>query len=287
SYGGWWVALLTAAAAAAFRLSAGGLGVESEIAGIAISTIAGLGLASLHKERDLSLLRLCLLGLAASLSLTSVFLLPLPIALEAFQKIAAPFMAINLFGVIIAGETLNKYRQQVVRERALMRDTVTDPLTGLANRRVFDTYGPELAKLGLQKGGHYAIMLIDIDNFKSINDTFGHGCGDTVLRQISDIIVENARDDDLVARFGGEEMVLVLPGCDDASTKRVADRIRTSIETEPFELEGIRLRVTVSVGYIVIDNPHTAFWKAFNEADSALYRAKNGGRNRVEKALAA
>lgn len=287
SYGGWSVALMTAAAAAMFRIWAGGAGMESELVGIAISTAAGLGLAKLHAELDLSLPRLILLGLAASLSLVSVFLLPLSTALDVFQTIAAPFMAINLFGVIIAGETLNKSRQQKVREIEMVKDIATDPLTGLANRRVFDTRGPEMAREEIARGGHYAIMLIDIDNFKSINDTFGHGCGDQVLRQICDIIAANARENDLVARFGGEEMVLVLPGCEDASTKSVADRIRHSIESEKFDLEGIRLRVTVSIGYIVVQDQRTPFWKAFNQADSALYRAKNSGRNRVEKALAA
>ncbi|WP_193176434.1 GGDEF domain-containing protein [Oricola nitratireducens] len=287
SYGGVPAALLTAAAASGFRLMDGGIGLVSGLVGIGISTTIGLGLASLHKQRELSLLRLGLLGLAASLSLISVFLLPWSAATDIFQNIAAPFIAINLFGVIIAGETLNKFRKQVVREKALVRDTATDPLTGLANRRAFDVNGPEMARAEVEKGNRYAIMIVDVDNFKSINDTFGHANGDRVLCQICDIISANARGADLVARYGGEEIVLVLPGCDDAGTGSVADRIRSGVETGVFELQGIRLKVTVSIGYIVNADPMLSFQGAFDEADAALYRAKNAGRNRIEKALAA
>ena len=287
SYGGWTAGLLTAGAAVAFRLWDGGLGIAAGLTGIAISTMFGLALSGFSAKRDLSLVRLGVLGLAASASLVSVFLLPWSVAMAVFDKIAVPFVLINLFGVVIAGESLNKYRKRIVREKALVRDNATDPLTGLANRRTFDLKGPEMALGEMQKKGRYAVVVIDIDNFKGINDTFGHACGDRVLRQVCDIISANARDGDLVARYGGEEIVLVLPGCDVARTQGVADRIRAGVEGAAFELEGIRLTVTVSIGYTVSDDPKKTFWTAFDEADAALYRAKSSGRNRIEKGLAA
>jgi diguanylate cyclase len=287
SYGGWPAALLTAAAAAGFRMWEGGGGIAAGLTGIAISTTLGMLLASFNSRHAIPLLRLGVLGLAASVSLVSVFLLPWSVATAVFDKIAIPFALINLFGVVIAGESLNKFRNQVVREKELVRDTVTDPLTGLANRRIFDLKAPELAQDEIQKQGRYAVMLIDIDNFKSINDTFGHACGDRVLRQVCDIISANAREDDLVARYGGEEVVLVLPGCNEARTQGVAGRIRAGVEGATIELQGIKLTVTVSIGYVVNDDPDKTFWTAFDEADAALYRAKSSGRNRIEKGLAA
>lgn len=288
SYGGWTAGLLTAAAAAGFRLWAGGSGVTAGLAGIAISTVLGLAIASLNTRRDtISLPKLGILGLAASASLISMFLLPWSFALQVFERIAMPFAAMNVFGVLIAGESLNKCREQIVREKELVRDTATDPLTGLANRRIFDMKGPEIAQDEMRKRGLYAMMLIDIDNFKRINDSFGHVSGDRVLQRVCDIITANAREDDLVARYGGEEIVMVLPGCDETRTRHVADRIRAEIETAMIKLDGIQLAVTVSIGYVVNSDPEKDFWKTFDEADAALYRAKASGRNRVEKALAA
>lgn len=287
SYGGWPAALATAMTATVMRLWEGGAGLAAGLAGIAISTIIGIVLARFNRTRDISFAWLGLLGLAASASIVSVFLLPMDIAMTVLRKIAGPLVIINLIGVMVAGGTLNKYRRRMVREKALIRDTATDPLTGLANRRAFDTKGPEMARAGLDRNGRYALVVADIDNFKGINDTFGHAAGDLVLRQVSDIIAASARADDLVARYGGEEIALVLPGCDADRARAISDRIRADIEAATVELKGIKLTVTVSVGFTVNDDPEKSFAKAFEEADAALYRAKDAGRNRVEMALAA
>mgnify|MGYP000607414190 CR=1 FL=1 len=283
-FGGWPAALLTAAATSGVRILQGGVGLYAGLVGIAISTAVGFAFAYGRKRRQYSLTEQAAIGLAASLSMTSIFLLPLPIALEVLERIAVPFALINLVGVMISADSLNRVRQRMSRERTLVRDTATDPLTGLSNRRVFDAKGPELAAAEMSRKGRYAIMVVDIDRFKSINDTFGHANGDMVLKQISTIVAACARDSDLVVRYGGEEIALVLPGCDEKGTAMIADRIRTGIENSVIELGGIKLKITASVGYTVVDNPGLGFWAAFEEADQALYRAKTGGRNRVEKA---
>ena len=285
-FGGLPAALLTAAATGGLRFLEGGVGLYPGLAGIAISTTIGLGFAWLNGNRDYTLAKVSLLGLLSSVSITSLFVLPLPIAMELLGRISIPIIIVNFVGVLIAAESLNRFRVQMHREESLARDSSTDPLTGLSNRRAFDVQGPELALNGIQKKGRYALMIIDIDRFKSINDTFGHASGDKVLKQVADAIASHARDDDLVVRYGGEEIALVLPGCDETRTAMIADRIREGIENSTVEVSGINLKVTVSIGYVVVDKPGMGFWSAFEQADSALYRAKNAGRNRVEKALA-
>ena len=286
-FGGWPAALLTASTAGGLRFLEGGAGLYAGLVGIAISTAAGLGFAWLNRARDYTLAKVAVLGLLASLSITSLFVLPFASALELLGRVSFPFIIVNLVGVLISAESLNRFRLQMHREETLARDSSTDPLTGLSNRRAFDAQGPELALSGIQKKGRYALMIIDIDRFKSINDTFGHASGDKVLKQVADAIATHARDDDLVVRYGGEEIALVLPGCDETRTAMIADRIREGIENSTVEVSGINLKVTVSIGYVVVDKPGMGFWSAFEQADSALYRAKNAGRNRVEKALAA
>ena len=286
-FGGLPAALVTATATSGLRFLEGGVGLYAGLVGIAISTTAGLGFAWLNRKRDYTLAKVSMLGLLASVSITSLFVLPLPMALEIMGRISIPIIIVNFVGVMIAAESLNRLRRQMHREQTLARDISTDALTGLSNRRAFDVQGPELALSGIQKKGRYALMIIDIDRFKSINDTFGHTSGDKVLKQVADAIASHARDDDLVVRYGGEEIALVLPGCDETRTAMIADRIREGIENSTVEVSGINLKVTVSIGYVVVDKPGMGFWSAFEQADSALYRAKNGGRNRVEKAAAA
>ncbi|WP_425417430.1 GGDEF domain-containing protein [Oricola indica] len=284
-FGGWPAVLATAGTAGFLRFLQGGIGMEAGFAGIAISAMVSLVIAHFHaKRRGYSFVGLSVIGLASSLSLISLFLLPMPLAIEVFQRVALPFIGVNFVGVLVSAESLNKIRLQLHREKALVRDTSIDPLTGLSNRRVFDARGPELAESGIQDKGRYAIMIIDIDRFKSINDTFGHANGDKVLKDVSRIISDYAREDDLVVRYGGEEIALVLPGCDEQRTAVIADRIREGIESNTIEVSGINLKVTVSIGYVVVEETGKGFWAAFEEADTALYRAKNAGRNRVEQA---
>ncbi len=130
-------------------------------------------------------------------------------------------------------------------------------------------------------------MMIDIDHFKSVNDTFGHAAGDEVLKHVAAIVSENARLGDLIARYGGEEMALVLPNLDGANAHLVADRIRNAVENAATTVRGLPLKVTVSIGFAPVGSTEDAFSVALRAADEALYAAKNEGRNRVISAVAA
>jgi diguanylate cyclase (GGDEF)-like protein len=161
-----------------------------------------------------------------------------------------------------------------------------DSLTGVCNRR----YLTELAKreiaLARRHGRPLAVAMIDIDRFKRINDTYGHGIGDTVIKSVTDTCLATLRSIDHVGRFGGEEFVCLLPETDAAQATACCERLRRNIEDSSVPTPQGAIRFTVSIGVAVL-GPWHADWNALlKDVDTALYRAKDGGRNRVEFAVA-
>lgn len=157
-----------------------------------------------------------------------------------------------------------------------------DPLTGIANRRAFDE--ALAGRLAEARRSHLplAIAILDLDHFKKVNDTHGHPAGDAVLKEAVRRWLLAVRGLDLLARMGGEEFGLVLPGADAGRAREVAERLRRRIEEEPFEVRRKRLAVTVSVGIAIRSAGTATPARLIAAADEALYRAKRGGRNRVE-----
>jgi two-component system cell cycle response regulator len=160
---------------------------------------------------------------------------------------------------------------------------VTDQLTGLHNRRYMETQLDALVRRAVVGGGDpVALLVIDIDHFKKINDSFGHGVGDEVLREFAVRLASNVRAIDLPVRFGGEEFVVVMPETDLVDAHRIAERIRLHVAGSPFRvLDGEELlTVTISIGVaasLSTDDPA----KLIKRADDAMYEAKAHGRNRV------
>ncbi|WP_420407157.1 GGDEF domain-containing protein [Hoeflea sp.] len=287
SFGGPVATLVAAATAIGIRLFEGGAGLVPGVAGILISAGVGLLFAFLWPLRNMSPLRLVAIGIGSNVAMVSVFLLPWPIAVTVLAKIGVPLAAANFVGVLIAASVLNHRSKQVTRVHSLLDEVRVDGLTGLANRRSFDKEGEKLARTTEQRGKPCAVMMIDIDHFKSVNDTFGHAAGDEVLKHVAAIVSENARLGDLIARYGGEEMALVLPNLDGANAHLVADRIRNAVENAATTVRGLPLKVTVSIGFAPVGSTEDAFSVALRAADEALYAAKNEGRNRVISAVAA
>jgi diguanylate cyclase (GGDEF)-like protein len=156
-----------------------------------------------------------------------------------------------------------------------------DSLTGLYNREaIFAALRREL-DLAARSGTTTGVLMLDLDHFKQINDTYGHAAGDFVLRESVRRILESVRSSDLVGRYGGEEFLVVLPVCDGDRVETCAERIRASIADEPMAYEGISLRVTASLGAVATRSPLYSKKEALITADLALYQAKNQGRNRV------
>jgi two-component system, cell cycle response regulator len=140
-----------------------------------------------------------------------------------------------------------------------------------------------LAEQASSRGKPLALMMLDIDFFKSINDNYGHDAGDDVLREFAVRVRKSIRGIDLACRYGGEEFVIVMPETDMAVATMVAERIRRRIATEPFAIQqGARkLEVTISIGIAAIGAPDDTAQAILKRADTALYRAKRDGRNRV------
>jgi diguanylate cyclase (GGDEF)-like protein len=156
-------------------------------------------------------------------------------------------------------------------------DAITDPLTGLLNRRaLFDRYGTGAMDTTT------AIVVFDIDHFKAINDTYGHGVGDHVLKLFAALLEANCRTGDIAARLGGEEFALVLREMMPGRAEVVAERIRRTLEDYETRLDGSVIRCTVSAGVAVGRPIPTHFDAMLSAADKALYAAKRTGRNRIE-----
>jgi diguanylate cyclase (GGDEF)-like protein len=168
------------------------------------------------------------------------------------------------------------------KNRKLQELAYYDPLTGLPNRRFFF----EHANLIFEEVKRYekplSLLVMDIDHFKKINDTYGHDVGDLVLKTFAGVLRGIVRQSDICARFGGEEFVVLLPNTDLEGAKVLAERIRTAVAKNPVEHSSIVIVFTVSIGISQYRKGMQSIDELIKEADIALYRAKEGGRNRVE-----
>ena len=160
---------------------------------------------------------------------------------------------------------------------------ITDGLTGLYNRRYMESHLGALVEQAAARGKPITALVLDIDYFKSVNDTYGHDAGDDVLREFATRIKKSIRGIDLACRLGGEEFVIIMPETDMAVATIVAERLRRRIASEPFAIaQGTKhIEVTISIGLATLDAVDDNAATILKRADQALYRAKRDGRNRV------
>jgi diguanylate cyclase (GGDEF)-like protein len=164
----------------------------------------------------------------------------------------------------------------------LERLATTDEMTGICNRRHFLTLAESEWRRFQDDGAPFALLILDVDLFKSINDRFGHYVGDAVIKSMAAICQREKRDADILARIGGEEFVLLLPQTRRNEAVGFAEKLRQRVETEPFVHDGESLRLTISIGVAEAEAGMTGISDIMKRADQALYDAKRGGRNRVE-----
>ena len=164
----------------------------------------------------------------------------------------------------------------------LLRVSRTDALTGLDNRRYLEERLGEAFEHARRLSEPFALLMVDLDHFKSVNDTYGHQAGDTILQQLAEVLRGQAREIDRIGRYGGEEFMLLLPGTTLHAAERLAERVRHAVEAHTFTFPGGTLHRTLSAGVAAWPHARLATPDALvKAADDALYVAKETGRNRV------
>jgi diguanylate cyclase (GGDEF)-like protein len=189
--------------------------------------------------------------------------------------------------VILGGFCLAYLLGSMARERIVLgfqRDALADPLTGVPNRRAFFEQGEKLLRRVQHGRRPVAVLALDLDNFKAINDRFGHQAGDLVLRAFCDSAVATLRPGDLFGRLGGEEFACLLPNAPRSGATQAAERIRSRFADAQIAIGEVSLSATVSVGVAVSEGYGQDLTELVAAADKALYSAKRNGRNRVELA---
>ncbi|UCV02557.1 GGDEF domain-containing protein [Dechloromonas denitrificans] len=164
---------------------------------------------------------------------------------------------------------------------SLRDSTLRDPMTGLNNRRFLEEYVETLVASVQRKRTSAAILMLDLDYFKMVNDTYGHDAGDAVLKALSTVLKRAVRASDLVIRYGGEEFLIILIDSGGEAAEQVAENIRLSVEELKVPVSGIVIQKTISIGISDFPTDSDTFWQAVKFADVALYQAKERGRNRV------
>lgn len=171
-----------------------------------------------------------------------------------------------------------KRQQDELKEMAMK-----DGLTGIYNHSLLMEFLRKEYNKHIRSMEDFCFVMLDIDHFKKVNDTYGHTAGDFVLKELSGVLLKELRKSDIVGRYGGEEFGIILPGANEADALKICERIRSRIEEHEFRLGDDVIRITVSIG-IFCKKPNTveAAPEIAKNADAALYMAKSNGRNRVE-----
>ena len=173
-------------------------------------------------------------------------------------------------------ECLSEFMKEIEKK------AIYDGLTNCYNKRETEEFIKKFLYNYLRyKNDFFTIMMLDIDHFKKINDTYGHLAGDFVLKEIAKIVKNLIRKSDICGRFGGEEFVILLPNTKLSGAMKLAERIRETIQNHTFDFNGKKINVTVSIGITSV-GVNDSYESLISRADEALYEAKEKGRNRIE-----
>lgn len=190
-----------------------------------------------------------------------------------FMTLPAGYTGMAVFVIFMLASDLSAEMKELA---------VRDQLTGLLNRRGFGEHGAAAYSFSRRSGRQVSVIMTDVDRFKDINDEFGHAAGDAALRHFADILRVGRRGEDVLARVGGEEFALVLPGANLERAMDIAETLCTDLERAPLDIDGEKLEMTASFGVATISVKDNNITDIVMRADRALYRSKRAGRNRVD-----
>lgn len=222
-------------------------------------------------------LHLCL-PITQSGSVGSVVQIVVSLDEAPLAKLMIPFIAVYLREIAPVLEA--KRLMEHLRESSLR-----DAMTGLYNRRFLEEYTTTLVATSQRRQSPFSVLMLDLDYFKQVNDTFGHEAGDKVLKTLAETLVKSVRTSDMVIRYGGEEFLIVLLDTGADVAMNVAEKIRAKVEETKVSLPGTMLQKTISIGVSEFPTDTDTFWQVVKFADVALYEAKSHGRNRVIRFL--
>lgn len=190
-----------------------------------------------------------------------------------YLTLPAGYMAMGMFAIFMLASDISIEMKEIA---------IHDQLTGVLNRRGLAEQGAAAYATSNRSGVPVSVIMTDIDRFKYINDKFGHSAGDAALVHFSLLLRDSRRTNDLVARVGGEEFALILPGTDLKGAMKIADELCTKVEASPFGFERHKLNMTASFGVATLSSNDNSLQDAIIRSDRALYRSKRAGRNQVD-----
>ncbi|WP_347861086.1 diguanylate cyclase [Salimicrobium sp. PL1-032A] len=245
---------------------------------VLLTALATLGISKINSDRRIK----TFLSLTCSNVVFTVLLWLLLDESSPILLVAATFWTLSYVAGFISFRVIEYVRENQRILDKFRNEASTDSLTGLNNVREFDASFNELCTRTIEKDEHLSLLYIDIDHFKTINDTYGHKEGDQVLIELSNLLTNAVRSYDIVSRNGGEEFTVLLLDCPMDRAEEIGERIRQRVEEHSFLLTtGELLKVTVSVGLACYKETTAPPENLLKDADDALYQAKRTGRNQV------
>lgn len=279
-YGGGFAAIIAGITIAIFRLIYFGFSTPALIASINMFNVA-IACALLSKLNLKQLKKWNYMNFISCLIITSTFLLIVKDPVTLRHTLAYFWLASFIIGIL--AYYISSYMNTSIKLlNRLEQESTVDFLTGLNNVRQFDNALNESFVNVNNKNERLSILIIDIDFFKKVNDTYGHLAGDSVLQQLALVLSTFCRSFDIVSRVGGEEFSVILPDCPSEQAIEVAERLRVAVETHEFIIsDEIKINISISIGAATYPDNVKDLEDLIKQADTALYSAKRSGRNKV------
>ena len=264
----------------AFRSALGGVGVGPGITAMVMSFAGAWFWRHYIREKfDSSAARGVTLGLAISIHIPAILMLPRGVWMENIGTLVPYYLTTNTLGAIVIKALLRREDRLLIETVDLRIAAHRDPLTGVRNRRRMESlHAAHVEPLDEETG--FAMLCLDIDDFKSINDRYGHAVGDAALKFVAAKVLTELRSHDLIGRIGGDEFLIMLPRVDPETSIAIAERCRKAVDAGALRTEDGDVSVTISIGCSWQMRP-TTFEEDVKAADRELYRAKNSGKNCV------